>query len=399
MDDVVIIGGGPVGSRLAQQLASLGHGVAVIEQKERPGKQVCCTGIVSKECLGSFAIPDDLILRKLASANLISPSGKVLRLWREEAQACVLDRAGLDTSLAQRAQNAGAIYLLNSQAKKLEAFSDKVSIEALQDGERVDCDARAAVIASGFNSRLVETLGLGKISYYVRGAQVEVAAPALEEMELYFGEEVAPGFFAWLVPALPTTARVGLLSRHNPGPYLKRLLSSLAAQGKIASVEGEVSYGRIPLKPLARTYHERLLIVGTAAGQVKPTTGGGIYYGLVCADIAAETLHQALTGNNLSAGGLASYQQRWQQRLGQELKKGYRVRRFYQDLSDRQIDSLFDTTKSSGLVDSLLGDSSVSFDWHSGGLLRILGDVTLSRFARALRRPFRRRDHPDSNGD
>ena len=65
MYDVAIIGGGPVGSRLAQRLADLGYGVAVIEQKEQPGKQVCCTGIVSKECLGSFAVPDDLILRKL----------------------------------------------------------------------------------------------------------------------------------------------------------------------------------------------------------------------------------------------------------------------------------------------------------------------------------------------
>jgi digeranylgeranylglycerophospholipid reductase len=397
--DVAIIGGGPVGSRLAQQLADLGHAVAVIEQKERPGKQVCCTGIVSKECLSSFAIRDDLILRKLSSARLISPSGKALRLWREEAQACVLDRAGFDTALARRAQDAGARYLFSSRVEKLAVASDRVSIEIVQDGERADCDVRAVVLACGFNSRLVETLGLGKISYYVRGAQVEVATPPLEEMELYFGEEVAPGFFAWLVPALPATARVGLLSHRNPGPYLKRLLSSLAAQGKIASVEGEVSYGRLPLKPLARTYHERLLIVGTAAGQVKPTTGGGIYYGLMCADIAAETLHQALAGNDLSARGLAGYQQRWQQRLGQELKKGYRVRRFYQALSDRQIDSLFDTVKSSGLVDSLLGDSDVAFDWHSGGLLRILGDVALSRFARALRHPFRLRDRPQDNGD
>jgi digeranylgeranylglycerophospholipid reductase len=397
--DVVIIGGGPVGSRLAQRLAELGHRVAVIEQKEYPGKQVCCTGIISQECARSFAVADDLILRKLSSARLISPSGKVLRLWQEEAQACVLDRAGFDVTLAQRAQNAGARYLFSSRVKKLAVASDKVSIEIVQDGERLDCDARVVVIACGFNSRLVETLGLGKIGHYVRGAQVEVAAPTLEEMELYFGDEVAPGFFAWLVPAQPATARVGLLSRHNPGPHLKKLLSFLAAQGKIAPAEAEVSYGRVPLKPLARTYHDRLLIVGTAAGQVKPTTGGGIYYGLLCADIAAETLHQALAGNDLSARGLAGYQRRWQHRLGQELKKGYRIRRFYQDLSDRQIDRLFDTVKTSGLVDSLLGDGDVSFDWHSGGLLRILGDVALSRFARALRHPFRPRDRPDDSGD
>jgi digeranylgeranylglycerophospholipid reductase len=397
--DAVIIGGGPVGSRLAQRLAGLGYGVAVIEQKERPGRRVCCTGIVGKECLESFAVPEELVLRRLSSARLISPSGKVLRLWREEDQAYVLDRAGFDVALAQRARDTGAEYLFNSRADKLAVASHQVSIEVVRDGDRQGCKARAVVIASGFNSRLVETLGLGNISYYVRGAQAEVAAPALEEMELYFGEEVAPGFFAWLVPALPATARVGLLTHQSPGPYLKKLLAYLSAQGKIASTEAEVSYGRVPLKPLSRTYHDRLLIAGTAAGQVKPTTGGGIYYGLMCADIAAETLHQALKANDLSAGRLAGYQRRWQQRLGQELKKGYRVRRLYQELNDRQIDSLFETVKTKGLVDSLLGDSDVSFDWHSGGLLRILGDVVLSRFARALRRPFRPRDYPEGSGD
>ncbi|MBN1862150.1 MAG: hypothetical protein JW790_00700, partial [Dehalococcoidales bacterium] len=169
--------------------------------------------------------------------------------------------------------------------------------------------------------------------------------------------------------------------------------------GKIAPAETEVSYGRIPLKPLARTYHDRLLIAGTAAGQVKPTTGGGIYYGLMCADIAAETLHQALAANDLSAAGLAGYQRRWQQRLGQEIKKGYRIRRFYRGLSDRQIDGLFRTVESRGLIDSLLGDSDLSFDWHSAGLLRILGDAALSRFARALRHPFHPKDRPAGNGD
>jgi len=247
------------------------------------------------------------------------------------------------------------------------------------------------VIASGFNSQLVEELKLGSINHFFVGAQAEVDTDHLDEMEVYFGEEVAPGFFAWLVPTSPSRARVGLLTNHRPGHYLKKLLSSLAVQGKIASDGAELSYGRVPVKPLARTYFERLLIVGTAAGQVKPTTGGGIYYGLLCADLAASTLNQALASNDLPAKGLADYERAWRKKLGGDLKKGYRVRKFYERLSDPQIDSLFDAIDAEGMAEVLLRDSNVSFDWHSGGLLRILGSVALSKATRIMKSPFRPR--------
>ena len=391
MYDVAIIGGGPVGSRVASRLAGMGHRVVVLEQKERAGEGVCCTGIVSQECTRTFAIEDDLILREVVSATLFSPSGKALRLERPDTRACILDRPAFDNALARRAQDKGAEYVFSSRANNLEVGSDRVKIETLRQGKRTHFEARAVVIASGFNSRLVEELRLGSISHFFAGAQAEVETAPLDEMEVYFGEEIAPGFFAWLVPSSLSRARVGLLARQRPGHYLRKLISSLAIQGKIASAETELSFGRVPVKPLARTYFERLLVVGTAAGQVKPTTGGGIYYGLLCADIAAETLKRALASNDLSAKGLASYERAWQKKLGGELKKGYRVRKFYERLNDPQIDRLFDTIDAEGMAQVLLGDSKVSFDWHSGGLLRILGNAALSRVSQVMKRPLHSR--------
>jgi geranylgeranyl reductase family protein len=390
--DIVVIGGGPVGNRIAYQLADSGHKVVVLEQKERPGEMVCCTGVVSQECTRSFAIEDNLILRQVASASLFSPSGKMLRLERMDTQACILDRLAFDTTLARRAQDKGAEYVFSSPAKNLEVGSERVKIETLQQGERTYFEARAVVIASGFNSRLVEELGLGSIKHFFVGAQAEVATDSLNQLEVYFGEEIAPWFFAWLVPTSPSKARVGLLTHHRPGYYLKKLLSSLAAQEKIASAQAELSYGRVPVKPLAKTYFDRLLVVGAAAGQVKPTTGGGIYYGLLCADVAASTLHQALATGDLSARGLADYERKWQKKLGGELKKGYQVRKFYEHLSDQQIDKLFETIDAKGMAEALLKDSNLSFDWHSGSLLRILGRVAISKVIQAPKSPFRPRD-------
>jgi geranylgeranyl reductase family protein len=386
--DIAVIGGGSVGSRIACQLAGAGHKLVVLEQKERLRGKVCCTGIVSQECVRAFAVEDNLILREVASATLFSPSGKSLRLERPDTKACILNRPAFDTAVARRAQDKGAEYVFSSPAKNLEIGSERVKIETLKQGETTSFEARAVVIASGFNSRLVEELKLGTINHFFVGAQAEVDTDHLDEMEVYFGEEIAPGFFGWLVPTSPSKARVGLLARHRPGHYLKKLLSSLAAQGKIASAEVEPSYGRVPVRPLVRTYSERLLVVGTAAGQVKPTTGGGIYYGLLCADIAASNLHQALATDNLSARGLASYERAWHKKLGAELKKGYRVRKFYEHLSDPQIDRLFDTIDAEGMAEVLLKDSNVSFDWHSGGLLRILGSVAISKVTQVMKSPF-----------
>ena len=388
MYDLVVIGGGPVGSYVAYKLAGMGYGVVVLEQKKRLGEQVCCTGIIGQECVSSFAIDDNIILRRVNGAKLFSPSGKWLRLWREQTQVCIIDRAAFDMAMASRAQDKGADYLIDSFVADLEIRDSQIRVGVAHQGEGLNLEARAVIIATGFGSKLAAKLGLGKVSDFVMGAQTEVETIGIGEVEVYFGQEIAPGFFAWLVPTSSQVARLGLLSRHSPQLYLKKLMSSLLAQGKIVSAEGELSYGGIPLKPLPRTYSERVMVVGDAAGQVKPTTGGGIYYGLLCADIAANTLHQALGSNDLSARSLADYERKWKRKLGRELKIGYWARKFYERLSDQRIDRLFDIIKSDGIDEALLKADDLSFDWHSEAVLRLIGHRAVSKALGVMKIPF-----------
>ncbi len=389
MHDVLIIGGGPVGSHVAYKLAGMGHGVVVLEQKEKLDEPVCCTGIISQECVSSFAIDASVILREVNSAKLFSPSGKsIIWLWREKTQACIVDRAAFNMSIARRAQDNGAEYVLNTRVSDIKVGEDRVTVEALCQGTSLNFEARAVVIATGFGSRLVDRLGLGKIGHFVVGAQAEVEPIGVDEIEVYFGQEIAPGFYAWLVPTSPQRALVGLGARHKPGLYLRNLMSSLLAQGKIVSAEVKPDYRVIPLKPLAKTYSDRLVVVGDAAGQVKPTTGGGIYFGLLCADIAANTLHQALETDDLSARGLANYERDWHRKLGRELAINYYARKFYQRLSDRQIDRIFNTIKSNSIDEALLKAGDLSFDWHGEVVLRLLGHKVMSKVIKAMRKPF-----------
>lgn len=389
MHDVVVIGGGPVGSQVACRLAGLGYGVLVLEQKERLGEPVCCTGIIGQECVNSFDIDDSVILRRVNSAKVLSPSGKLLSLWRQEPQACIIDRAAFDVSLANRARRNGVDYSFNSPVNNIDIGDNGVRVElASHRREPESFEARAVVIANGCDSKLLDGVGLGRTGDFVIGAQAEVTTIGVDEVEIYLGQEIAPSFFAWLVPTSPNRALVGLLSRRSPGLYLKKFLLSLLARRKIASAEVEVSYRGIALKSLARTYGQRLMVVGSAAGQIKPINGGGIYYGLLCADLAADSLDRALQSDDLSARNLADYQRQWKRKLGWELKMGYWARRLYRALSDKQIDRIFDIIGANGIDKALLKADDLSFDWHGGVVLRLIGHRALSKVTGAIKTPF-----------
>jgi geranylgeranyl reductase family protein len=370
--DVAVIGGGPVGSHVAARLAGHGYDVVVLERKQFLSEPVCCTGIIGRECVASFSIDEDLIWRWMNGARVISPSGKAVRLWRSTPQAAVIDRVGLNISLASRAKGRGVEYSMDTQVGATAVRDDGVTIEATQGGKPLGFEARVAVVATGFSPGFVEGIGLGRTGDSVMGAQVEVIAPGIEDVEVYCGQEIAPGFFAWLVPTAPGCALAGLLSRRSPGTYLDRFLSFLQAQGKIASLNSEPMHWGISLKPPVKTYDQRLLVVGTAAGQVKPTTGGGIYYGLLCADIAADHLHRALAADDLSARSLSGYEREWKKKLGRELRVGYWARKVYEHLSDGQVEKIFDIMKSSGILDDLQKAEDLSFDWHGGAVFRVI---------------------------
>jgi len=386
--DVIVVGAGPIGSYLAYKLADMGYEVLVLERGERLGEKVCCTGIIGQECVNTFPIDESVILRRVNSATLFPPSGKPLRVWREGNQACIINRPALDLAMASKAQGRGAQYILNSPVWDIEVGDNGVTVKANRQGEKSNFKARAAVIASGFGSGLTERLGLGKASDFVMGAQTEVPVTGIDEVEVYFGDKIAPSFFAWLVPTSPGKALVGLLSRRNPGLYLRKLLTSLLAEGKIVSADGTLNYGGIPLKPLKRTYGERLIVVGDAAGQVKPTTGGGIYYGLLCADTAANILKEALESNDLSAKNLSRYQRGWKKKLGRELRTGYWSRKLYERLSDGQIDRIFAIIESSGIDRALLEAEDLSFDWHGEIVLRLLGHRAVAKALEMIKIPL-----------
>ena len=115
--------------------------------------------------------------------------------------------------------------------------------------------------------------------------------------------------------------------------------------------------------------------MGEAAGQVKPTTGGGIYYGLLCADIAAGVLQRSFEAGDLSADALSAYEEEWRAKLNRELVIGYWARTLLAKLSNNKIDRLFRLAGKEGLPELVSNGNGFSFDWHSRLLLKMAGSI------------------------
>jgi flavin-dependent dehydrogenase len=281
--------------------------------------------------------------------------------------------------------------MFHTETRSVAPGPKAVAMDALRHGEKLSINARSVVISSGFGSHLIDRCGLEGVGDFVMGAQVEVELKDVTEVEVYTGGKHAPGFFAWLVPTAPGRALVGLLSRRYPPAYLRTLLARLQVEGRIVSADVPFTYGGVPLRPLPRTYSDRLLVVGTAAGQVKPLTGGGIYFGLLCADLAANALNRCLLQDDLSAERLATYQRAWQRRLGREFRTGYWARRVYERLNDGQIDGAAKLMVGTGLVNEIESSDALNFDWHADVVTHIFNQRTIMRAFRTIRLPFRLR--------
>ena len=392
--DVTVIGGGPSGSQAAYRLAKRGHSVLVMEQKTSHQEPVCCTGIVSEQCLKEFEIDERVVLRHSDSASLFSPSGRLLRLERTTPQAATLDRPAFNSFMSRRAIQCGAEYLFNTRAADVSRFQGRLSITAATGDNTVKIESRAVVLATGSSSFLSESTGFGKPGQVVSGAQtvVELDNDAAE-VSVYFGHKIAPGFFAWVVPTSQGRALAGLLAARNAKGRLAEFLDVLKDKGLVRGTVGEPISAPLPLKAMHRIYSDRALVVGTAAGLVKPTTGGGIYYGLLSADIAADVLHHGLAIGDLSGRIVGDYQRLVLRALGGELRAGLWGRRIFERLTDTQLDRAFDIMLEPGRVQMLMESQEVTFDRHSEAIAHLLRQRTLAKLINGTRFPFPGR-HP-----
>ena len=385
MYDVIVAGAGPAGNIAAHRLSQMGHRVAVLDWRRNLGDKLC-TGIVGRECVERYP-PDDVdIFREARSATIFAPSGKHHKIIKDDPQAYIINRVAFVASLATRASEAGASYRLGERVVEVQVTNSGVAVSTISGSGTRRLEGRVIVIASGFASPLIRMAGLGSLSptAYMIGCQAEVVADHLEDTEVYLGDSVAPGSFGWLVPLSGSNALAGLVSRHRLNGHMGHFLANLRQRGKVRSVTIEPRRWGMPIKPLQRTYGDRVITVGDAAGLVKPTTGGGIYYALLSGEMAAAAVHGAFKAGDFSARRLRRYETEWKATFGKELRIGYYARRMYEALGDRQIEHLLNEFLSAQIQHEFLSSREFSFDWHSRLILKAIGHQRIGKVIKSF---------------
>jgi digeranylgeranylglycerophospholipid reductase len=383
--DVIIIGGGPVGSYAALNLSKLGVKVTVFEEHPTIGLPSHCAGhlsIRSLRTMGLYPLPSGIIENNFSTANFYSPAGTKFSLHLSHPVTTALNRARFDQYLARQAEAAGARFLLNTNVHSLimtDGFVKGVSIQ--RSGEKEEkVYSKITLDAEGISSRLLKQAGLtafrSKGLVYAVEAEVEnVQDVERDAVEVYFGKTYAPGFYGWLIPRLDGTAKVGLATnRGNPNELLRALMSKHPVASKQlgkAKIK-QVSYHALTLGgPVKRAYANSFLAIGDCASQVKPTTGGGVVFGLTCAKIAAETASEALRLGDISSDFLQIYQKRCSDLLGFDFSVMLRLRRFLDSLSDEKVDKMLRFCGKLGVDKALRNVDEIDFQGKL--LLKVLG--------------------------
>ncbi len=286
--DVVVVGGGPAGSVAARTAAEDGAHTVLVEARGRADDPSACAGLVSPRTLAVLGASDACVLRRLRDVVFRAPGGTALRVRTTSDRAVVVDRSVLEAELLEKAGSAGVDVRRGVTATD---WSDGV----LQTETRAGSSAVTATIlvgADGPRSGVARWAGLREGRRCLSASQAEVEVPPGDAVvDVFVGRGVAPGFFGWSIPAQEGRARVGLAV--HPGAasdaHLDSLLESHFAGRRVLSrVQGE-----IPLPSAERVVGDGVLLVGDAAGHVKPLSGGGLYFGGLCARLAGRAAARA----------------------------------------------------------------------------------------------------------
>lgn len=330
----LVVGGGPAGSTAARIL-SRDNDVLLVEEHMIPGQPLQCAGLVTPRGIPRFA--RESVVGEVKGIRFHSPSGFVLSLHSVRPRACVVDRSHFDRIMFHKAVDSGAVPLVGTSVKSLIDSGKGITAQCRSEGTTEAVFSQIAIGADGYRSMCRRAAHLPPPKHMLTGIQVDLKGVDLDPdfVEVFLGRQVAPGFFAWAIPA-GDIARVGLCTwdvDEPPVVFLKKLLSrpefSHARRVSAAS-------GKVPIGHGKSAVRGRIMLVGDAACHPKPLSGGGVYTGIRGAELCAE-----VAGNYLQSPedhDLREYDSLWLSEFGRELSKAFRLRKIFLNLDDKKLD-------------------------------------------------------------
>ncbi len=355
MKDVIVVGAGPSGSYSSYILSRKGFDVANLEEHKEVGRPVECTGLVSKRVIDMVHTKSPV--NSVHGAEVFFPDGESVHVRKNE-KTIVMDRDQFDKDVSAMAISAGTDLRINSRVISVKVRPDHVEVRFRQDGNLKEEKARAVIGADGINSNVRKDV-FGAVPRRIVSCYQVDSAVRLEDqdsVQVFVGSKVSRGFFAWATPSGDMT-KIGL---GNVGGGAKKYFDSFNRRfpdNRILGING----GAIPIAYLKKTYADRTLLVGDAAGIVKPLSGGGIYTGMVSGSHAARALESALENDDLSERKLSAYQKGWKSELGRELWIDGLVQRFFAMLGDRSFNSMYRFLSRPEIIDVINKTGDIDF--------------------------------------
>jgi digeranylgeranylglycerophospholipid reductase len=343
--DAIVIGAGPAGSTFAEALARASFRVALLEEHAQVGIPTHCSGLVSPRALEIAGISRETMgLRQYRQARVWGPGGGTLWLRSDSIQAIAIERDRFDQALARRAADAGARLMLHTKAHHFRRDNGQISVQATTPRGEIQLRAPLLVGAEGAGSRVARWMGHSSQHEVIPAIKADVtfSEGGTDSIEILVGNSVAPGWFGWVIPLPGGRATTGIGATGSPRDHFPAFLDLVRRRFGDYTVDSTHS-APIPLGPARDFVADGVLLVGAAARQTKPTTGGGIYLGVRAAQLAAAAAARALTRGDVSRRALAPYEEDWHRLEGREVAVGHHLRRAFRRLSDRELDWIIAT--------------------------------------------------------
>lgn len=337
--DVAVVGSGPVGSTLARYMVEEGFRVVILEKKRNVGVPLQCAGLLGKRIKKINLLPPEFIMNKVYGAYLHSPSETILKVSKKLPEAYVIDRVSYDKFLSDRAVDAGAHLLLNHRVENVDIHSGEILV---RNGEKIS--AQVVVGADGYNSLVSRLFNSASENYEAVQYLMSVKDVETDYVHVKVESKIAPGFL-WIIPISDSLVRVGMFSRLSYQAASAHLDGYIKKNPQLKnSVYLKKYQGGIPIyNPKKQIVKKRAILVGDAASQVKPTTGGGLTLGFLCAKLASEVMVKALEKENMDI--LQEYQILYGKKFERELKTQRMVHKTFKSLSDADLDFMFSKLK------------------------------------------------------
>lgn len=346
---IAIVGAGPVGCYLANLLEKRGIRPLVLEEHSRIGVPQHCAGLVGRDFFEnlSLPLPSHQLIKNRINGAIVSYKEHSF-VVEKKGIALVIDRKMLDEKLAEGLCVKRKIKLLGIEKKK-----GKYLLRTT--GGIFPC--QVLIGADGATSTVRKLTGINLNPSYYRGVQFIVRQKNFpsDMLQIHF---VRPFLnFCWIIPEREDIIRVGALSPRKPFFLLKEFIRERKIKGEILEkMAGIISIG------YGETQKDNMALVGGAACQVKPLSGGGLSYGIRCAEILSECVAE---------GRLSAYPGRWEREIGREIKLSFQIRKFLEKRSNRFLEKMFYITKKN----SSLIEKFFNFERHSVGVLSVAKEI------------------------